>query len=136
MSCVCRAFSASWLKAIANSCKLAAGPVNSNSELGTSFGEKLQRGVASALVDLKTLAKHPVYVLNVAATAVYTGTTMFAMAIQLHMQPQTVLSAQQCSPAAGTPPTQPTRHTLLEHSSASSISDMSSKSNLTQLYLT
>ncbi|KAA6424015.1 MAG: sugar transporter spinster transmembrane [Trebouxia sp. A1-2] len=49
------------------------GPVNSNSELGTSFGEKLQRGVASALVDLKTLAKHPVYVLNVAATAVYTG---------------------------------------------------------------
>lgn len=49
------------------------GSVNSNSELGTSFGEKLQRGVASAWVDLKTLARHPVYVLNVAATAVYTG---------------------------------------------------------------
>jgi len=44
--------------------------------------------VASALADLKTLAKHPVYVLNVAATAVYTGTTVFTMAIQLHIQPQ------------------------------------------------
>ncbi|KAL0039798.1 hypothetical protein WJX77_008229 [Trebouxia sp. C0004] len=68
-----RAFVGLWLNATANSCKLAAGLVNSNSELGTSFGEKIQRGVASALADLKTLAKHPVYVLNVAATAVYTG---------------------------------------------------------------
>ncbi len=110
MSSVCRAFSASWLNATANSCKLAAGPIHSNSELGTSFGEKLQRGVASAWVDLKTLAKHPVYVLNVAATAVYTGTTMFTMSIQLRIQPQTLLPAQQCCPAAaGAPPAQPTR---------------------------
>ena len=34
---------------------------------------KLQHGVGSALADLQTLAKHPVYVLNVAGTAVYTG---------------------------------------------------------------
>ncbi len=71
---VCRAFGALWFNATAQSCKLAAGSIEANSTLGTSFGEKLQRGVASALVDLKTLAKHPVYVLNVAATAVYTGT--------------------------------------------------------------
>ena len=80
-SSVCRAFRALWLNAVANSCKLAAGSVDSNSELSTSFGEKLQRGVASALADLRTLAKHPVYVLNVAATAVYTGIAMFIMAI-------------------------------------------------------
>ena len=33
----------------------------------------MQHGVAGALADLRTLAKHPVYVLNVAGTAVYTG---------------------------------------------------------------
>lgn len=44
------------------------------SQLGKTLGEKVQHGVAAALADLKTLAKHPVYVLNVAATAVYTGT--------------------------------------------------------------
>ena len=33
----------------------------------------MQHGVAAALADLRTLAQHPVYVLNVAGTAVYTG---------------------------------------------------------------
>ena len=84
-----------WSTATAQRCKLAAGSLEANSTLGTSLGEKVQRGVASALADLKTLAKHPVYVLNVAATAVYTGTAWQYSII--------VLSAWQCSPAAAAP---------------------------------
>ena len=49
------------------------GSGDSSSHVSTSLGEKLQHGAAAALADLKTLAKHPVYVLNVAGTAVYTG---------------------------------------------------------------
>ena len=46
---------------------------DSGSQLGKTLGKKVQHGATAALADLKTLAKHPVYVLNVAATAVYTG---------------------------------------------------------------
>ena len=51
-----------------------AGPGDSSSSESKRLGHKLQHGVTAALADLKTLAKHPVYVLNVAGTAVYTGT--------------------------------------------------------------
>lgn len=53
---------------------LFADSEDSTSGLGKTLGEKVQHGVASAIADLKTLAKHPIYVLNVAGTAVYTGT--------------------------------------------------------------
>ena len=52
----------------------ATGSEDSSSHISETLGQKLQHGVAAALADLKTLAKHPVYVLNVAGTAVYTGT--------------------------------------------------------------
>ena len=51
-----------------------AGSGDSSSSESKRLGNKLQHGVTAALADLKTLAKHPVYVLNVAGTAVYTGT--------------------------------------------------------------
>ena len=128
---VCSAFCALWLHGTANSCQLAAGSVNSNSELGTSFSEKLQRGVASAWVDLKTLARHPVYVLNVAATAVYTGTATFIMAIQLHLQPQNAPCSAMLSSSGRRCSSSTYKAALLKHRSASSSSDMSSPPNPT-----
>ncbi|KAL3133909.1 hypothetical protein ABBQ32_008365 [Trebouxia sp. C0010 RCD-2024] len=49
------------------------GSGDPSSNEGKGLGDKVQHGVTAALADLKTLAKHPVYVLNVAGTAVYTG---------------------------------------------------------------
>ena len=53
-----------------------AGEDDAGSLASKGVTNKLQRGIGSALADLKTLAKHPVYLLNVAGTAVYTGQTM------------------------------------------------------------
>ena len=50
-----------------------AGEDDPSSLASKGVSHKLQHGIGSALADLKTLAKHPVYVLNVAGTAVYTG---------------------------------------------------------------
>lgn len=55
------------------SCVFIAGSASSSNE-SKRLGDKLQHGVTAALADLRTLAQHPVYILNVAGTAVYTGT--------------------------------------------------------------
>ena len=52
----------------------AAGQGTSNDlQQGSTLSRRLQHTMTAVLADLVTLVKHPVYVLNVAATAVYTG---------------------------------------------------------------
>lgn len=52
---------------------VAGQDTSSDIPQGSTLSSRLQHTLAAALADLETLVKHPVYVLNVAATAVYTG---------------------------------------------------------------
>ena len=66
---------------------MTADTEDANNRLRRTLHEKVQQGVANAMADLRTLAKHPVYVLNVAGTAVYTGTHSLGLLkwLGLHM---------------------------------------------------
>ena len=67
--------------------------------------------MASVLADVATLVKHPVYVLNVAATAVYTGLLLHARTAPLRVSLQSTKHCKQdhiqCSLLSHWPALQP-----------------------------